>query len=65
MDPKRYRNMSKSGRGYCRFRCMIRFAIESIRAGDSCVGVGPVDVDGRTMRSEVRVSARDDRSGDE
>ena len=29
------------------------------------MGVGPVDVDGRTMRSEVRVSARDDRSGDE
>ena len=30
---------------------MISFAIDSIRAGDSCVGVGPVDEDGRTMRS--------------
>ena len=29
---------------------MIIFAIDSIRAGESCVGVGPVDEDGRTMR---------------
>ena len=33
---------------------MISFAIDSIRAENSCLGVGPIDEDGRTMRSECQ-----------
>ena len=54
MNPKRHRNTSNSGNELYRCRCMISFAIDSIRAGYSCVGVGPVDEGGRTMRSECQ-----------